>query len=652
MIPQRLTKVHKSGSQFKVQLLLRCNKSSSSEDHQYLKKKSIPTYHFQPSLPRLPIPELPKTCARYLRALNPILKPEELNEVEKIVNSFGSQDGPQLQKELLDRDSKNKHTSYISKPWFETYLKDRKPLPINYNPFLVFIDDPKPEYNAQLIRATNLVISSLRFKNSLQNQILEPEVFHLNPQKSDTNVFRTVTGLLPSSVSWYGAYLFKAYPLDMSQYGNLFNTTRIPEVNMDRLYHNDAGKHILVMCGGNFYTINVIDDNGIIIGGELLASCLKHILETNKPSKNPVGVLTAGNRDTWAKERKHLESIGNNEILSAIDDSIFNLVLDDTSTPPTDMKSLIQDFLHSDGLNRWFDKSFSLIVNKKGVAGLNFEHSWGDGVAVLRYFNDIYQDSVERPAVHPSVTMSSDISDKIRPLVFKTDENVVRSIEEAKQKYESCYKSLDINFFEFHNFGRNLCKKHKISPDLIMQLGFQVAHYNLNRKNVATYESCSTSAFKHGRTETMRPCTVETKKFCDAINSTHRPSNDQLRAMIAECSTVHVELIKEAAMGQGFDRHLFALRLLAEEHGKVHDLFKHRSYATMNHFILSTSTLSSDIVSIGAFGPVVQDGFGIGYSMRNDYLGAIITSYRGGADGSGFNEKLHEALTIVYDILK
>ena len=51
---------------------------------------------------------------------------------------------------------------------------------------------------------------------------------------------------------------------------------------------------------------------------------------------------------------------------------------------------------------RWFDKSISLIVCKDGTASVSFEHSWGDGVAVLRYFNEIYNDSIQKPFVHPS----------------------------------------------------------------------------------------------------------------------------------------------------------------------------------------------------------------------------------------------------------
>ena len=39
--------------------------------------------------------------------------------------------------------------------------------------------------------------------------MLEPEVYHLNPSKSDTDSFRNIIRLLPSSISWYGAYLYK-----------------------------------------------------------------------------------------------------------------------------------------------------------------------------------------------------------------------------------------------------------------------------------------------------------------------------------------------------------------------------------------------------------------------------------------------------------
>ncbi len=66
--------------------------------------------------------------------------------------------------------------------------------------------DERPEYNDQLIKASNLVISSLRFMKSLKENLLEPEVFHLNPQKSDTDQFRKVVRLVPNFIATYAAY--------------------------------------------------------------------------------------------------------------------------------------------------------------------------------------------------------------------------------------------------------------------------------------------------------------------------------------------------------------------------------------------------------------------------------------------------------------
>ncbi|KAL1129813.1 hypothetical protein AAG570_012757 [Ranatra chinensis] len=609
--------------------------------------------HFQPSLPRLPIPELQKTCERYLRAQKPLLSEPHYSSLEKMVKQFLATSGPQLQKELKAIDAVNKHTSYISEPWFDLYLKDRKPIPINYNPFLVFVNDPKEGYNDQSIRATNLVISSLRFMKSLRANLLEPEVFHLNPKKSDTQLFRTVTGMLPSSLSWYGAYLFKAYPLDMSQYENLFNTSRIPELNKDRLYHDSSRKHILIMKGGNLFSLNVLDESGTIIDPQTLLICIRFILKhCTKKAEHPVGVLTTENRDQWAIARKHLESIGNIDHLKSIDGSLFNLVLDDVE-PTTEWKTVIRQFLHSDGRNRWFDKSFSLIVNKGGMAGLNFEHSWGDGIAVLRYFENIYKDSTQKPCVHPgNVDHNCTPEQLVKSLEFKLDDKAKAFISEADKKYDKTCKSLDVQVYEFNHFGKKLCKVRKISPDYIMQLAFQIAHDKLMGKQVATYESCSTAAFKHGRTETVRPCTVETKAFCKLLNAGNEKNILVLREMIKKCSEIHGQLIKEAAMGQGFDRHMFALNLLAQKNGNIPDVFVDPSYATINHNILSTSTLNSDVLLLGAFGPVVEDGYGIGYSIWNERLGSIVTNYSHSTDGEGFIACMEGALNEIYKILQ
>lgn len=66
-------------------------------------------------------------------------------------------------------------------------------------------------------------------------------------------------------------------------------------------------------------------------------------------------------------------------------------------------------------------------------------------------------------------------------------------------------------------------------------------------------------------------------------------------------------------MGQGFDRHLFCLKRLANQNNISCNIFEDPSYSDINYNIISTSTLSSPAVWAGGFGPVVKDGYGIGY---------------------------------------
>ena len=59
----------------------------------------------------------------------------------------------------------------------------------------------------------------------------------------------------------------KAFPLDMSQYGSLFNSTRLPRVGKDELIsYTDSTitNHVLVLHKGHVYKLKCIDDEGMI----------------------------------------------------------------------------------------------------------------------------------------------------------------------------------------------------------------------------------------------------------------------------------------------------------------------------------------------------------------------------------------------------
>lgn len=620
---------------------------------QYLQRSIVPTMHYQDSLPRLPVPKLEDTIRRYLSAQKPLLDDGQFRKTEEFCKNFENGIGQELHNQLVAQDKQNKHTSYISGPWFDMYLTARDPIVLNFNPFMAFNPDPKPEYNEQLTRATNMTVSAIRFLKTLQDGLLEPEVFHLNPAKSDTDTFKKLIRFVPSSLSWYGAYLVNAYPLDMSQYFRLFNSTRLPRPSRDELFTDNKARHLLVLRKGHFYVFDVLDQNGNIVSASEIQAHLKYILSDNSPAPEfPLAYLPSENRDIWAELRQKLVSGGNEEALRKVDSAVFCLCLDDF--PIKDLVHLSHTMLHGDGTNRWYDKSFNLIIAKDGTAAVHFEHAWGDGVAVLRFFNEVFKDSTQAPAITPqSQPASTDSSAAVQKLSFKLNDALKTGIIAAKEKFDATMKTLSIDCIQFQRGGKEFLKKQKLSPDSVAQLAFQMAFLRQYGKTVATYESCSTAAFKHGRTETIRPASIFTKKCSEAfVREPSKHSAGELKQMMAECSKYHGQLTREAAMGQGFDRHLFALRYLAAAQGiALPELYLDPAYGQINHNILSTSTLTSPAVNIGGFAPVVPDGFGVGYAVHDNWIGCNVSSYTS-RNAPEFLQCVHKALEDMFDAME
>lgn len=192
---------------------------------------------------------------------------------------------------------------------------------------------------------------------------------------------------------------------------------------------------------------------------------------------------------------------------------------------------------------------------------------------------------------------------------------------------------------------------HGFSPDAFVQMAFQAAHFSLYGRIVCTYEPAMTKNFAHGRTEairTVQPASVHfAKVFCsDASNK------DKISALRAACKA-HTELTKECSKGLGQDRILYAMQCLAlkgannkngqasegedgsgsgsddneeDREAKVPALFKDAGWAALNHTTISTSNCGNPCLRLFGFGAVTQDGFGIGYIIKDEGLSFCASS--------------------------
>lgn len=337
--------------------------------------------------------------------------------------------------------------------------------------------------------------------------------------------------------------------------------------------------------------------------------------------------------------------------LHIIDSALFVLVLDDFV--PANINEAAANVLHGtnrlDGdtqigtcMNRWYDK-LQLVVCRDGTSGLVFEHSIIDGHTALRFASDVYAETLIAFAesivdlihgrgcithVLESVVKKSghDLDVRPRKLVFELSSQILDTIYYAETALGDEISASDTHVLEFREFGKKLVVGNKISPDAFVQMMILLAYYRLYGRADCMYEPALTKQFFHGRTEAIRGTTHQAVTFCETFiskASTREQKIDALRTATIE----HSRLTKEASQGLGVDRHLFALKCIADREGRATPPFyESAAWKRMGHTVLSTSNCGNPALRLFGFGPVVPDGFGIGYIIKDNGFSFSVSS--------------------------
>lgn len=62
-------------------------------------------------------------------------------------------------------------------------------------------------------------------------------------------------------------------------------------------------------------------------------------------------------------------------------------------------------------------------------------------------------------------------------------------------------------------------KKCRTSPDAFIQMALQLAYFRNAGRFSLTYEASMTRLFREGRTETVRPCTIESAAWVKSMEN-------------------------------------------------------------------------------------------------------------------------------------
>ncbi|XP_067863035.1 peroxisomal carnitine O-octanoyltransferase isoform X6 [Heptranchias perlo] len=468
-------------------------------ENQMFESKEERTFQYQDTLPPLPVPPLEESLMKYLDAVKPFLNEEELQRSTEIVKTFGQGIGKQLHQKLLERAKVRRN--WLEEWWLISgYLDVRMPSMLNVNfggpaPYLEHYWPAKE--GTQLERSAIAVFHMLQFWNLLRKECL-------------------------------AVHKAGSVPLDMDQFRMLYSTCKIPGVTRDSLVsyfkteaEGPCPSHLVVLCRGRAFVFEAMYEHHILTPPELCRQ-LTYIKErcNNEPEGPGVSALTAEERTRWAKAREYLISLDpkNLTILEQIQNCLFLISMDDTSphATPEDYSQICLSALTGNPTIRWGDKSYNCLSFSNGTFGSNCDHSPYDAMVLVSmcYYTDQSIKFMEGKWKGSTAVRDLPLPEE---LVFVLDQRVLNDIEQSKQQYYKQASDIQIASYAFTAFGKSLIKKKKFHPDIFVQLALQLAYYRFHGRPGCCYETATTRRFYHGRTETMRPCTVEAVEWCRAM---------------------------------------------------------------------------------------------------------------------------------------
>ncbi|XP_062983410.1 peroxisomal carnitine O-octanoyltransferase [Elgaria multicarinata webbii] len=569
------------------------------------------TFQHQSSLPSLPVPALDESLKKYLDSVRPFLNQEEYQRTQDIVKRFENGIGKELQQKLLERAKVKRN--WLEEWWLNVaYLDARLPTQIYYNfggpaPYIEHYWPQKE--GTQIERGSINTWHTLKFWELLRTEKL--------PVHKSGNI-----------------------PLDMDQFRMLFCTCKVPGITQDSIAsyfrtesEGECPSHLVALCRGRIFAFDAVHDGHILSPPEIMRQ-LSYIQKRchNEPEGPGLAALTTEERTPWAKTHDYLINLDpkNLSLLEKIQSSLFTVCLEEASPQanPEDYTEVTRLSLAGDPTLRWGDKSYNCITFSNGTIGSNCDHSPFDAMVLVVLCSFIDSKIIETEGRWKG-------SDKVRDipwpeeLVFRLDQKVLKDIAHAKEKYNKQASDIQLVNYAFTSFGKALIKKQRLHPDTFVQLALQLAYYKRHGHPGCCYETAMTRRFYHGRTETMRPCTVEAVEWCKSmLDPAFAPS--QRKQLMLKAFAKHNKLMKECENGRGFDRHLLGLMLLSKEHSlPMPELFLDPAFTRSGgggNFLLSTSLVGYTRVG-GAVVPMVHDGYGFFYRIRDDRIVVSCTAW-------------------------
>jgi len=493
-----------------------------------------------------------------------------------------------------------------------------------------FDRQPKHLRQTPAARAAGLARGALMFREKLQRGLIEPD--------------GTKEGVFC-----------------MDSYRWMFDCCRVPgsqglDWSVSYTGKRDEDQHIVVIRRNRMYKVNVVE-KGRILSIDEIEWQIQSIYDQTTQDYPGIGVLSASNRDVWAKDflelLKHPE---NDKIIRDIHSSAFIISLD--TDKPLDLVDFSRSVWHGavkagvpTGLrNRWVDKPLQFVVFDNAEAGFMGEHSVMDGTPTVRMCDevlDILHDPAADLGMAPAGVTKGSRSPE--PLDWHVSETTKDAIAKADRAATDLINTQAMAVYRTP-YGKTAIKKFGVSPDSWAQMIIHLAYFRLlggEPRKGGTYESATTRKFFKGRTEVIRVVSSEADAWAKSMDNSNASPAERKRLFDA-AGKVHIARAKAAGNGQGVDRHMLGLKLLLDKSETVPEVFSDPVVARASKWVLSTSAVFSKHFEAYGWGEVVPEGFGVAYMTGFDDRLQFTIASRKEIPNKEFSQQIAKAADDLY----
>jgi len=556
-------------------------------------------HHLTTDLPVLPVPRLDESLERYRKAAAAVLDANGEANVNQAIADFAIGQAPALQQTLEEyaQALSESGSNWMAEPWLERALQNRQPLLLSSN----------------VTYQLNLPTEATRARRVVE-LLQRIGAIHIQQAKRAT----------PEEVNVAGQRL------SMDGWACFNGGIRTPAADEDLWMRAGTGatyRTIGVLHLGRMWEVPLTGSEGKLLNASQLRASIEYVLSQTQPGKSSFAGFSTLGSAILAEQAPW-----RNETHRATFDRLVNMLFIITVDPngEDDAQTLLR-WAFCPG-NAWAYKPISYQASlDTNMLTANVEHS-----------------VLEAGTLATAVTRMQNVD--TNTLDTQSEPTLPRATELTWQDndYDLNEYSTQANTLKTERVlvRRDHHLPYEMRDDARTHLILMIAQQQTFGSIRAHRQDIDMRHFRAGRTDTLRPVTLEAVSFVESLVHGNATVN-QLHAAL----NAHGEWVQATVNGQAFDRHFFMLQHIGAELGGANATLFTQHTDALEDFLTVSSPGDSDAFIRAIAAPSIEHGFHIHYTPVAAGTEFLVTWVDGTPQAEALYRNLQPAAELLYDFI-